>query len=206
MKKLILTTVIALIAFNLFAQVKFGVRAGFAAGLEEVKEVELGNGDKLGLTDIKGGIHFGVVSQIQINKFFIQPEVLFNSNSAEFTLSSIKTSEGRDSMLSERYNNIDIPLMMGYKTGSLRLQAGPVGHVFVSNKSELLNKEGFNEAFADISYGYQAGIGLDIWKLMIDVKYEGNFTDFDEHIQFDNMNVELSDAPKRWVFTVGYTF
>lgn len=206
MKKLILTTVIAFIAFNLFAQVKFGVRAGFAAGLQDVNEVRLGNGDTLGLTDIKGGVHFGVVTQIQINKFFIQPEVLFNSNTAEYTLSSDIDESGLRNTIRERYNNVDVPVMMGYKTGSLRLQAGPVGHVFVSNSSTLLKKEGFMEAFKSMTYGYQAGVGLDIWKFMFDVKYEGNFTDFDEHIQFENMDVELSDAPKRWVFTVGYTF
>ena len=206
MKKLIVTSLIAFFAFNLFAQVKFGLRAGFAAGLQDVNEVQLGNGDTLGLTDIKGGIHFGVVSQIQISKFFIQPEVLFNSNTANYTLSSDKDENGVRNILKERYNNIDVPVMMGYKTGSLRLQAGPVGHVHVSNTSDLLNRDGFMDAFKSMTYGYQAGIGLDIWKLMVDIKYEGNFTDFDEHIQFDNMNVELSDAPKRWVFTVGYTF
>lgn len=205
MKKILLTAVVALFAFNAFSQVKIGLRGGFASQKTEANKVILSNNDTLGLSDVSGGYHFGVFTQMKFKKFFIQPEVLFNSSSADYTLSSIK-EDGQNKILKDKYNTMDIPVMMGYKAGSFRVGAGPVGHVHVNQKSELLKKEGFKDAFKQMTYGYQVGVGLDLWKVVFDIKYEGNFTDFDEFINFDDMNVNLADAPSRWVVSFGYAF
>ncbi len=200
MKRILLTAVVALFAFQIFAQVKVSLRAGFSNAWVETNNVITGN-DTIGLSKLKGGYHIGFATQLKIKKFFIQPEVLFNSNTAEFSLSK----DGVRSALKDRYTNMDIPVIMGYKTGSFRVGAGPVGHVNLNRKSELLQQGGLSEAMKKLSYGYQAGIGLDLWKVQLDLKYEGNFDDFDSFINFDN-NQNLSNAPSRVIFTVGYIF
>ena len=206
MKKILLTAVAALLAFNLFSQVKIGLRGGFSSKSVDANNVILSNNDTLGLSNVRGGYHIGAFTQIKAGKFFIQPEVLFNSGSADFTLSSVRNSEGRKEIIKDTYNQMDVPVILGYKSGSFRIGAGPVGHVHLNEKSDLLKKEGFKEAFDQMTYGYQIGVGLDLWKLLIDIKYEGNFTDFDEFIQFNDMDVNLSDAPSRWVLSFGYAF
>jgi len=204
MKKILLTAFVALFVFNLSAQVKIGLRGGFASSSTDANKAALSNEDTLRLSDVRGGVHFGLFTQIQVNKFFIQPEILFNSNTADYTLFSIK--DGMEDLIRDRYNFLDVPVIIGYKTGSFRIGAGPVGHVFLNENSELLKKDGFKNAFKKMTYGYQAGIGFDLWKVVIDIKYEGNFTDFDEFIQFDDMNIDLADAPSRWILSVGYAF
>lgn len=206
MKKILLTAVVALFAFNAFSQVKIGLRGGFASQKADANQTILSNNDTLGLMDVRGGYHFGAFTQIKMKKFFIQPEILFNSSSADFTLSSLREDDGRKTIIQDQYNTMDIPVMMGYKAGSFRVGAGPVGHVHINEKSELLKKEGFKDAFKQMTYGYQVGVGLDLWKVVFDIKYEGNFTDFDEFINFDDMNIDLADAPSRWVVSFGYAF
>lgn len=193
-----------------FSQVKFGVRGGFSSANVDATEIDFPGGGMdslaLGISDLTGGYHFGFFLQARMKKFFIQPEVVFNSNRADFQLKDLSESQGRDAILKERYNYLDIPIMMGLKLGALRLQAGPVGHVYLDSKSDLLRFDEYSTTFETMSYGYQAGFGLDIWNIVIDIKYEGNFSDFDDHIRIDDEKINLSDAPSRWIFSLGVAF
>jgi hypothetical protein len=47
---------------------------------------------------------------------------------------------------------------------------------------------------------------LDIWKILIDIRYEGNFEDFGEHMYIGDKQINFSQSPNRWVMTVGYAF
>ncbi len=201
MRKILLTAVVAMLTINLFAQVKISARVGFSNAWVQADSAFLGN-DTLLLTNLNGGYHFGLAAQLNIKKFFIQPEILFNTNTADFEF----TKDGAISALKDRYNNMDIPVLIGYKWGSVRLGAGPVGHVFISNKSELFQKDGFKDAFDKMTFGYIAGFGLDLWKIQVDLKYEGNLDDFDSVINFEDMNVNMANSPQRLIFTLGYIF
>ncbi|MEZ4950081.1 MAG: porin family protein [Saprospiraceae bacterium] len=208
MKKILFLSAFLFIASLSFSQVKFGIRGGFSTANVDGNKIGFPSGsmDTLSISDITGGYHFGFFLQARMKKFFIQPEIVFNSNKADFTLSDLSSPEGRDQVLTERYNYLDIPIMMGLKLGALRLQAGPVGHVYLDSKSDLLKFDEYSTTFETITYGYQTGIGLDIWNIALDVKYEGNFSDFDDHIRIDNEKINLSNAPSRWIFSIGVAF
>ncbi len=202
MRKILLTALVAMLTVNLFAQLKVSGRIGFSNAWVQADSVFISGNDTLGLTNLNGGYHFGLAAQLKIKKFFIQPEILFNTNTADFEFSK----DGAKSALTDRYNNMDIPVLIGYKWGSVRLGAGPVGHVFINNKSELFKKDGFKDSFEKMNFGYIAGFGLDLWKIQVDLKYEGNLDDFDSFINFEDMNVNLANSPQRLIFTLGYFF
>ena len=96
--------------------------------------------------------------------------------------------------------------MLGYKLGPLRFEGGPVGHVHIRSKSDLDELDGYEQRFEDFQLGYQIGGGLDIWKFLIDVRYEGNFNNFGEHMHIAGQEVRFSQNPSRIVFTLGYSF
>jgi len=96
--------------------------------------------------------------------------------------------------------------MMGFKFGPLRLQGGPVGHVFLNSTSELFDIEGYDQKFDEMTFGYQAGVGLDIWKLVLDVKYEGNFNKTGDHIVFAGQQFNFDQTPGRLLVSVGFAF
>lgn len=210
MKKILFLLALSMLTTLAFSQVKFGVRGGFSTANVDGDEIDFPAGGMdslaLGIGDLTGGYHFGFFLQARMKKFFIQPEVVFNSNKADFRLRDISESGGRNDVLTERYNYLDIPVMVGLKLGALRLQAGPVGHVYLDSKSDLLRFDEYSQTFETISYGYQAGFGLDIWNIVLDIKYEGNFSDFDEHIRFNGEKINLSDTPSRWIFSLGVAF
>lgn len=209
MRKILLIALFGVLLTSANAQFKFGLRGGFSS--ENVKSENLNffpnDGDTLtvGIADVNGGYHFGVFMRVG-KKFYVQPEVLFNADRAEFTLRDLSDPEGRTRIRKEKYQYVDVPLMLGWKMGAFRLQGGPVAHFHLDTKSDLKAKENFERIFEETTYGYQAGAGLDIWNVSLDVKYEGNFTDFGDKLVLGNQELKFDNSPHRWIFTVGVSF
>lgn len=57
-------------------------------------------------------------------------------------------------------------------------------HIALNNNSELKGLDGFKSNYKGATYGYQAGIGFDFSKLSFDVRHEGNFSKYGDHITF----------------------
>ncbi|MEM9821982.1 MAG: porin family protein [Bacteroidota bacterium] len=211
MKRLGLLMLCMLAAQLSFAQFKFGVRAGMSTTDVSSSQLLIKNSSDLnefGLSvkEANYGVHFGVFAQAQLGNFFIQPELLLNSTSVDYSLEDL-TFQGNGSIIkNESFQNLDIPLMIGYKIGPLRLQGGPVAHVFLDSTSELFDIANYSQNFDDLTWGYQAGIGLDIWKLVIDFKYEGNFQKYGDHIVFFGNQYQFDDRPGRMIASLGFAF
>lgn len=193
------------------AQFKIGVRGGLSTMDISANELIIKNKNdikQLGIavTDASYGVHIGMFMQAQMGKFFIQPEVLFNSNSVEYALNDFTDANVFSTLKKESFQNLDFPIMVGAKFGPLRLQGGPVGHVHINSKSDLFDIEGYSQNFKNMTWGYQAGIGLDLWKFIIDLKYEGSFKKYGDHMVFDGKAYSFDDNPGRFVASLGIAF
>ncbi len=205
MKKTILFAFVLGLAFSASAQLKIGVKAGLGTYDIKPSEVSLQDLD-IAIKEANYNFHFGAFIRGQIGTFYVQPEVLWNSNSVDFTVDDFGDGfVGK--VFKENYSYLDVPVLVGMKFGPLRLNTGPVGHVFLNSKSDLAdNIPGYDSRFKDFTMGWQAGLGLDIWKFMIDLKYEGNFSDFGEHITIAGQPVNFNEKPKRVLLTIGMSF
>ena len=159
---------------------------------------------RISIQDAKYGIHLGLFVQVRLGSFFLQPELLFNSNTVDYRIEDIQT--GNVSILDENYQTLDIPFIIGLRAGPLRVGGGPVGHVFLNNTSDLFDLDGYETDFENITLGWQAGIGLDFWKLHLDLRYEGNLTQFGDHIVFHDQTYEFDDKPSRIIASIGVSF
>ncbi len=187
---------------------KFGIKAGFSQTDYGIKELQIQNTDdfKMAIEDSRVGYHGGITLQFRIKKFIIQPEAIFNTIKVNYKLTG-KISGTIDTILAkESFQNLDIPIMLGFKSGVLRLNAGPVGHLYLDSSSDLFKVSGYSEQFDKIKWGWQAGLGLDIWKITIDLRYEGNFSKFGDHIRFGDKSYSFSDRPQRLIASLGLAF
>jgi len=189
---------------------KFGLRAGLSTteiNADEITISQQGAQDLgLAIQDANYGIHAGLFAKIPLGMFFLQPEVLFNSNSVDFRVDEVNANDVQQ-VFEEKYQNLDIPVIFGVKLGPLRPQIGLVGHVFL-NSSEGL-KEAFTTyrpEFDDFTFGWQGGLGLELGRVLIDLKYEGNFNDFGNHIIIGDTQYNFDESPSRFIATVGFAF
>jgi hypothetical protein len=211
---LLFLVVFGLLAFNLHqinAQVNIGIRAGLSTTQLEARELIIKDQNDLDLfkirvREVNYGVHIGLMFRLQMNSFFIQPEFLYNSHSVDYEFDEIQYPELQGLILSERFQQIDIPLMMGLKFGFFRINAGPVGHINLNSVSDLENQAGFKSRLQDLTLGYQAGIGFDIWNIHLDFRYEGNFNKYGDHITFFGQEYDFSDKPTRLIASLGFVF
>ncbi len=210
--RIILTSIILiLLTSSISAQnlgFKFGIKAGFSQTDYGIKELHIQSTDdfKMAIEDSRVGYHGGITLQLRIRKFILQPEVIFNTINVNYKLTGIFSGTIDTILAKETLQDLDIPIMLGFKSGILRLNAGPVGHLYLDSSSDLFKVSGYSEQFDKIKWGWQAGLGLDIWKFTIDLRYEGNFSKFGDHIRFGGKSYSFSDRPQRLIASLGLAF
>ncbi len=148
-----------------------------------------------GVKDFKFGTQFGAYIRIG-GKIFIQPELLFNSNRTDY---KIKENSLGEIVKNERYNYLDMPILLGLKAGPFRFVGGPVGHYFINSRSELTDINGYSAKFKQMTWGWQAGLTIGTGRISADLRYEGNFNKQGDHINFFGQPYHFSNTPSRFI-------
>lgn len=193
------------------AQLRLGIKAGLSTTDVKAEELDLldqGGAKRLGLAlkDAKYGVQVGLALQANIGSFVLQPEFNFNSNTVEWSVTDVNNPGIINQVFKEKYQYLDIPLMLGFRIGPLRLQAGPEGHVFLNSTSDLFKFDEYEQNFSNLTVGWLGGAGLDLWNLALDLRYQGNFNKFGDHIRFAGRDYEFSNTPARWMGSVTWFF
>jgi hypothetical protein len=212
MKKLLVIVLAAFIAIPAFSQINFGLKAGLSTTsitMEDVKQIT-SSGTQYTVEKLKGanyGFHGGLFVRLNISKLYIQPELLFSNRTNEYNVSNISTGL-LDSIVKQKFNKLDIPVMVGVKFGPLRLNAGPSATLLINSPADLIKDPDFKTIYSRMTFGYQAGIGLDLLKkLTIDLRYEGSLKKYQNKIEnLIGTSVALDDRPNAFLLSVGYMF
>lgn len=194
MKKLLFTFALLIITLAGYSQnFSIGPKFGLSSTKIELEDRDFSSGDG------ELGYHVGVFTRFGIAGFYLQPELLYTQTSGTFSYNDPNSSSSSD--FDANFNRLDIPVMLGFKMFKFfRIQAGPIASINID--SELKDAA---DVVQDVDYkqatiGYQAGLGLDIGKLIIDAKYEsslGNVTDNVGGFQTDQ-------RVSQWILSVGF--
>ncbi|THH40277.1 porin family protein [Neolewinella litorea] len=192
-----------------FAQIELGLKAGLTTQSLQGESFSVdreGRQDLMfALEDADYGFQFGALLRIPLGeKLSLQPEVTFNSAKNNYRIDD--PEDNSSVIFDERYNDVNVPVLLSYKLAFLRLNAGPVGHFFLSSTSDLSDQEGIDRTFETFNMGYALGGSIDIGPLTFDVRYDGNLGKYGETFTVDGSSFRIDQAPKRWIGTVAYRF
>ena len=212
MKKFILIVFSVLIVLPAFSQVKFGLKAGLSTTNLKMSDLKtLTSGETQYVVDaIKGanyGFHGGAFVRFSMLGFYVQPELLFASRTDEYTVADA-ANPTVETIKKQQFNQLDLPIMLGLKVGPIRLNAGPSARLLINSPKDLIDNPDFKSMYNSLTFGYQAGIGVDIIKrLTLDLRYEGSLQKYQTQIQNvagDKFN--LDDRPNAFLLSVGLMF
>lgn len=215
--------VIALLSLHLTASAqynpffRFGLKGGVNLSNISGNDLKLGSGgspfnlqdNENRSTGFVGGIYmrFG-------RAFYIQPEFLFSQKGGRFNVykDGLTNEQGK---LDVRFSNFDVPVLLGFRMlRFLRINAGPVASLRMANNGKIRESflqytgpQGDTRYKNGISYGYQAGAGIDLGRLSLDVRYEGNLNDI-VNINYNNQTTAQQFGRKSnlWQATLGIAF
>ena len=154
---------------------------------------------------LKVGAVFGIWTRfnLQAEGIYLQPELLYSQTGGKVI---VLGSSNNDPQLVEQNltsHNLDAVLLIGqrFKIGksTFRLNAGPVfSRVLIANVRVLDLRDDVTRFTNNFQYALQFGLGLDIQRMNLDLRYQHNFNRF---YTADNIDPNELSAIQ---FTLGY--
>ncbi|SEQ16996.1 Outer membrane protein beta-barrel domain-containing protein [Hyunsoonleella jejuensis] len=171
-KLVLLLAALVLLSLSSFAQTQTGF--GLKGGLNYT-----GNGDyfeSIGSNaenpDRNIGYHIGVFGKIG-QKVYLRPELVYTKTKSDYRNDSFEMSK------------LDAPILVGLKVlGPISVFAGPSFQYILDSEFDNIS---INNIENDFSVGLNFGIGLNLKKLGIDLRYERGFSD--NEATFINNNI-----------------
>lgn len=204
MKKFSLLVILGLsLSFAAEAQFfQFGMRGGISS--YNVRYQDFTNVNNFSLeSSSKTGFHLGFYSRVQLLGFYVQPELLYNRTGSLITTTA---PNGVSTTSDLTFQRLDVPVLVGKRF--LRIFRGNVGPVFSNLLRADLEENNISNnistAYRNSTVGFQVGAGVDIWKLVIDLKYEGSLGKFGESISAGGQSFSTDARPSQWLLSVGY--
>jgi len=182
MKKISLSLIALLISVLSFSQsFDLGVKAGVSSAKLKLED----NQSAFESGDLNLGFHAGLFARVGIAGFFVQPEVYFN-NATGSKIEANPQSPNYNQSVKFNMSKVDVPVLVGYKLFIARIYAGPVASFPVSVK---IDKEDVKDQYKSSIFGYQAGVGVNLLKLTVDLRYEGQFGSMSDVVAYkSNIN------------------
>lgn len=192
-------TSISLFIFFAFISLSYSqVELAIKGGVHTVKmpqDIVSSGENRLSFADSKFGYHFGLHPRIAVLGLFVEPGITFSSSSVDYLLGD----DDPNNILNETYKDIGIPVVAGFGSGFISVYGGPVLHYQIDKVKDIWSQDRLKEA----TMGFQAGVGVKLWKLRGEVRYEGNLSSLGDSVEIANHDVSFGKRASRVMFTVG---
>ena len=214
MKKIILSAITVVFTLGIASAqfINFGVKAGVNFSnlkFDDIQDIEA-NARIYNLTTDESfmGFHVGLMTRINITSAYIQPELYLNTAGANVYIEEVVSGTNIESVRQIKYNKIDLPVMVGYKFGPVRINAGPVASVVLSQDSEIGDIIPELETLSkSATFGYQAGAGLDLFEfLTIDYRFEGGLSKWGDKFSVGGTDYPFDSRTNIHLISLGIMF
>ena len=204
MKKLFTIGLVILLSFPAFSQIKFGIKAG--AESTTIPSYKVGDGQATidELEDASWGYHAGIFLRLKLGPVYLQPEAVFASTSFDY---NVTTSSVPD-LVTQTFNRLSIPVLVGFKLGPLRLNAGPAAAIQIGSPTALIDDPDFDKMYKGAVWGYQAGVGIDLLKkITLDVRYAGSLGEaLGNSVTIGGQTFNLDYGQSSFLLSIGWMF
>ncbi|MCU4162622.1 porin family protein [Carboxylicivirga caseinilyticus] len=199
MKKLIVIVALIGIVFTLNAQdrIAVGLKAGFNS--TKIKISDFTSSDNLDdiKNNAKSGFLFGAYGKVRlIGSLSFQPELYYAKKTSELKA----YYNGGFDVSQNDFHTWDIPLLANLQLLDLSVikvygVAGPVASFIAKTKTDIPELDEYKKA----NWTFQAGAGVQIWRLTADVRYEWGLSDISDLADYN-----IGQKTDVLTFSVGY--
>lgn len=145
------------------------------------------------------GFQLGIISRISFLGMYIQPELVYSSNSFDLSIPDYRATR-------VTAQDFEVPVLVGAKVAFLNIFAGPVFNL-VSETSNKTSEVNLSTRIAKSSVGYQLGAGVELFGgLLIDLRYGGQFRKPIQTVSINNISNSVRTSLNTWQVNIGYLF
>jgi len=205
MKKLFAIVLVTLIALPAFSQIKFGIKAGVTSSTVPTYDVSSGTSNIEALKNSAFGFHAGAFIRLTVLGIYIMPEVVFASTTYDY---DVTVGANPKTVMSQKFNKLEIPVLVGFHLGPIRVNAGPAASVMINSPKALVNDPNFKDMYRNATFGYQAGVGFDLFKVLtFDARYGGSLAKkFGDAVTIGSQTFNLDSREPTFMLSIGLMF
>ncbi len=149
----------------------FGARIGIGTGSYEFNSVPIEGGTLEPVGDRVGGYQAALLLRLSLPTFiFVQPELQFSQRDYVF---GIKYPSQPKEYRNIRAYRMDIPLLLGFKFGSVRIFGGPVWRVGSHQYAHGESKIPLEVTFNDNDIAAVGGASVEFDGVFMEIRYTG---------------------------------
>jgi hypothetical protein len=209
MKKTVLLFFVLLFSAGVtFGQISFGLKIGYNASklhtsVDSIK------------SSFNSGLHFGAFFRFG-KKVYIQPEAYYTLQGGIFENNVPNTFNNWKQKVT--VGSLDIPVLVGFriidvKVVNWRIMAGPMVSFVVNSKINDVSLVGpiQNSDISKLNWYVQAGTGVDILFITLDIRYQAGLNHIIASSQFVNSSgnttgqqYNLNATNNMWVVSLGF--
>lgn len=203
MKRFCFVFIFALLCFEISAQFNMGFKFGLNLNQDEISQNQI---TSLKFSEINPVA--GLFLQFRSDKLIFMPEVLYSQKSGGF----LYEKDNLTANYSVSY--IDIPAMVGARFFIFNIHTGPVisflfdQEITIKNADQTINESLNADVFNEMNFGWQAGLSLEIKKLVINARYEFGVGEMMREFTVPNSSIVMIPDERNSLFqvTLGYKF
>ena len=152
------------------------------------------------------GVHGGAYVHVKAGPVYVRAMPTLGSSRIDYSVEDLDDSRNLfNDVVEESFLKLDVPVLVGIKVLKvLRLQAGPSGSIVLNSSNELASVSGLTNTWDGMTWGFQAGVGLNIKKISVDVNWEGGLSKVGDNFTFAGQSFDTDSRQNRWVVSVGY--
>jgi len=205
-RKLLFASVAGLMTLSAHAQdVKIGPRIGLTSSTVQIDENSTGSGVQAQFEsgDATIGFQGGLFARVGVAGFYLQPELLFSSSGGEIQVMDASLSLDETRELS--FKKLEVPVLFGKKFAKVvRVNVGPSFNYLLKAESKVGSAAAIDvkNDYKSATVGYQAGVGLDLGPIVLDLKYGGSLGKLGDSVGGYNTDQRQST----WILALGFSF
>lgn len=209
------------------AQLSFGIKGGINIDLnsEASEYIDLPSGYSLE-TESTSGFHAGLWMRVKapLVGLYVRPEINYSTLKSEYNI-GIPLPGGTNTLTAKanyEISKIDVPVLLGLKFLKFgNIFIGPnfqyllKSNVEASSEFSIVSPYKNDDFDEEITVGLIAGVGLEVWKFGVDVRFETGFNipdeDFNSFANAQDSLEKIADAlgnkkPNQVIVGLSYKF
>jgi hypothetical protein len=204
MKKLFVILLAVFIALPAFSQINFGLKIGATSATVPTYDFSTGTNNIEAVKNSSWGFQAGAFLRVGLKSIYLQPEVVFATNTYDYNVTTVSGTEA----LKQSFNRLEIPVLLAIKLGPIHFNAGPSATIQIGSPKALINDPNFGDMYRSATFGFQAGVGLDLFKkIILDARYNGSLSGkFGDAVTIGSQTFNLDSRQPTFTLSVGLMF
>ena len=150
------------------------------------------------------GYQFGGWFRVNIDKIYVQPEVLYSTIKTQLVFQDYQDVPGFNPRADFEFNTLEIPVDIGFRAGNFRMNTGPSLSLLLSGQRSFLNEvEKVTDKYNKVNMLWHFGVGADAKRITLDLKYEFGLSKTGESLS-QIIGTDQIPKQRQWIFAVGF--